>query len=45
MITVINSKGGVGITLVKGKLEKGRVLQARGLMCGKGDGVKDNISF
>ena len=45
MITVINSKGGVGTTLVKGKLEKGRVLQARELMCGKGYGVKDNISF
>lgn len=45
MIALINSEGGVGITLVKGNLERGRVLQARGLMCGKGYGVKDHISF
>ena len=45
MITVISSEGGVGITLVKGKLERGRVLQAKGLRCRKGYGVKDRISF
>lgn len=45
MITVISSEGGVEITLVRGKLERGRVLQARELTCRKGYGVKDHISF